>query len=114
VSGSGGADDFATQLAPARTFVFEQEAAELRARGLGQHLTPRDLLVIGATGPIDNEYRFADECARHKVLDLIGDLYLVGRPICGRLVAHRSGHTLNHALARRLLEQELTGHRGGC
>jgi len=98
-------DHFIEQLAPARTFVFEQEAAELRARGLGRHLSPKELLVISPKGPIDNQYRFADECARHKVLDLIGDLYLIGRPICGRIVAHKSGHSLNHLLARRLVEQ---------
>jgi len=104
-------DDFIQQLAPARTFVFEQEAAELRARGLGRHLSPKELLVISSKGPIDNQYRFADECARHKVLDLIGDLYLVGRPICGRIVAHKSGHSLNHLLARRLVEQVETSDR---
>lgn len=105
-NGSTGSDDFVSQLAPARTFVFEHEAAELRARGLGKHLTPRELLVISPDGPIDNAFRFPDECARHKVLDLIGDLYLVGRPIYGRLVAHKSGHHLNHLMAKRLLEQD--------
>jgi UDP-3-O-[3-hydroxymyristoyl] N-acetylglucosamine deacetylase/3-hydroxyacyl-[acyl-carrier-protein] dehydratase len=99
---------FATQIAPARTWVFEHEAQELQARGLGVHLTPRDLLVIAPDGPIDNEYRFADECVRHKVLDLIGDLYLLGRPVYGRLVAHKSGHELNHMMVRRLLQQEET------
>lgn len=99
-----GEDDFVRQLAPARTFVFEHEAIELRNRGIGKHLTPQDVLVINGSGPIENAYRFADECARHKTLDLIGDLYLVGRPIRGRLVAHKSGHELNHLLARRLLE----------
>jgi UDP-3-O-[3-hydroxymyristoyl] N-acetylglucosamine deacetylase/3-hydroxyacyl-[acyl-carrier-protein] dehydratase len=99
-------DDFITQLAPARTFVFKHEADELRARGLGQHLSPKELLVIAESGPIENSFRFADECARHKVLDLLGDLYLVGRPIRGRIFAHKSGHSLNHLLARRLLEQE--------
>jgi UDP-3-O-[3-hydroxymyristoyl] N-acetylglucosamine deacetylase/3-hydroxyacyl-[acyl-carrier-protein] dehydratase len=98
-------EDFATQLAPARTFVFEQEATELRARGLGKHLTPRDLLVISPDGPIDNQFRFADECARHKALDLIGDLYLLGRPVRGRIVAHKSGHELNHLLVRQLIRQ---------
>jgi UDP-3-O-[3-hydroxymyristoyl] N-acetylglucosamine deacetylase/3-hydroxyacyl-[acyl-carrier-protein] dehydratase len=101
-----GDDDFVSQLAPARTFVFEEEARELHARGLGQHLTPRDLLVISGNGPIDNEFRFADECARHKALDLIGDLFLIGRPLRGRIVACKSGHALNHLLAKRLLEQE--------
>lgn len=106
-----GADDFAGQLAPARTFVFESEAIELRNRGVGKHLSPKDLLVINDRGPIENQYRFADECARHKALDLIGDLYLVGRPIRGRLVAHKSGHELNHLLARRLLELQASNER---
>jgi UDP-3-O-[3-hydroxymyristoyl] N-acetylglucosamine deacetylase/3-hydroxyacyl-[acyl-carrier-protein] dehydratase len=106
-----GDDDFVTQLAPARTFVFKHEADELRARGLGQHLSPKDLLVIGQDGPIDNAFRFADECARHKVLDLLGDLHLVGRPIRGRIFAHKSGHSLNHLLAKRLLEQEAASDR---
>ena len=101
-----GDDDFISQVAPARTFVFEQEAQELRARGLGKHLTPKDLLVISPTGPIENQFRFADECVRHKVLDVIGDLYLAGRPIRGRIIAHKSGHELNHLLVRRLLEQQ--------
>ena len=101
-----GGDDFITQVAPARTFIFEKEAQELRARGLGKHLTPKDLLVISASGPIENTFRFADECVRHKVLDVIGDLYLAGRPIHGRIIAHKSGHELNHMLVRRLLEQQ--------
>ena len=101
-----GDDDFVHQLAPARTFVFDHEADELRSRGMGKHLSAKDLLVIGASGPIDNQFRFPDECVRHKILDLIGDLSLVGRPIRGRLVAHKSGHQLNHLLARKLLEQQ--------
>jgi UDP-3-O-[3-hydroxymyristoyl] N-acetylglucosamine deacetylase/3-hydroxyacyl-[acyl-carrier-protein] dehydratase len=106
-----GEDDFVHQLAPARTFVFEKEAQELRARGLGKHLSPKDLLVIAENGPIDNTFRFPDECARHKALDLIGDLYLVGRPIRGRLIAHKSGHELNHQLARKLLQQDESNSR---
>jgi UDP-3-O-[3-hydroxymyristoyl] N-acetylglucosamine deacetylase / 3-hydroxyacyl-[acyl-carrier-protein] dehydratase len=100
-----GEDDFVAQVAPARTFVFENEAVELRKRGLGTHLTHQDLLVISPQGPIENNYRFDNECVRHKVLDLIGDLALAGRPIRGRIVAHKSGHELNHMLVRRLLEQ---------
>lgn len=106
-----GDDDFVSQLAPARTFVFQDEANEMRSRGLGKHLTAKDLLVISRDGPIDNEFRFADECARHKALDLLGDLFLIGRPVRGRIVAFKSGHALNHLLARRLLEQEETAHR---
>lgn len=106
-----GGDDFQKEIAPARTFVFEHEAKELQSRGLGKHLTPRDLLVIAPSGPIDNAFRFADECVRHKVLDLIGDLYLAGRPVRGRIVAHKSGHELNHMLVRRLLDQEYSADR---
>jgi len=106
-----GDDDFVKHLAPARTFVFEEEARELRARGLGKHLSPKELLVISPNGPIDNDFRFVDECARHKVLDLIGDLSLVGRQIRGRIIAFRSGHRLNHMLARRLLEQDANYQR---
>ncbi len=106
-----GDDDFGKQIAPARTFIFEHEAQELRARGMGKHLTARDLLVISPRGPIENQYRFADECVRHKVLDLIGDIALAGRPIRGRILAHKSGHELNHLLVRRLLEQEETLNR---
>ncbi len=99
-----GRDDFATQIAPARTFLLEQEAHEFHARGLGRHLTERDIVVMGPDGPIDNQLRFADEHVRHKICDLIGDLALFGRPLCGRIVAYRSGHALNHALVRKLRE----------
>jgi len=105
LGGEEGAADFARQIAPARTWIFENEARELQARGLGTHLTARDLLVISPDGPVDNVFRFDDECARHKVLDLIGDLYLIGRPLRGRLVGHKSGHELNHMLARKLVQQ---------
>lgn len=109
--GKGDGEDFLTQVAPARTFVFENEAAELRSRGIGKHLSPAELLVIAPTGPIDNTFRFADECARHKLLDLLGDLYLVGRPVHGRIIARKSGHAMNHRLARRILEQEAVSGR---
>jgi len=97
-----GRDDFSSEIAPARTFSLEAEAAEMQARGIGAHLTTRDVLVIGPKGPVDNDFRFPDECARHKVCDLVGDLALLGRRLCGRLVAHRTGHEHNQALVRRL------------
>lgn len=99
-------DDFRKDLAPARTFVFAHEADDMRQRGMGEHLTYDDLVVIGENGPIENSFRFENEPVRHKVLDLLGDLSLVGRPVFGRLVAHKSGHELNHTLARRLLEMD--------
>ena len=70
------------------------------------------MLVIGKEGPIDNELRFEDEPVRHKLLDLIGDLALTGRAIQGRILAVRSGHALNHALARKLLDLDSNRHRG--
>ncbi|MGB2822948.1 MAG: UDP-3-O-acyl-N-acetylglucosamine deacetylase [Phycisphaerae bacterium] len=97
-----GSDDFAARIAPARTFSLEAEAAEMQARGIGTHLTAKDVLVVGPDGPIDNEYRFPDECARHKISDLIGDLSLFGRRLRGRIIAHKSGHEHNHALVRKL------------
>ncbi len=95
-------DAFVHSIAACRTFVTEAEAHALRARGVGRHLGPRDLLVFGSRGPIDNELRFADEPARHKILDLLGDLALCGFDLAGHVVAYRSGHALNVELARAL------------
>ena len=97
-----GKDDFLTQLAPARSFALESEARQLQEQGLCTHLTLKDILVMNAAGPIDNTLRFPDEHVRHKVCDLIGDLALLGSPVCGRIVAYHSGHDLNHALVRKL------------
>ncbi|MFO0973135.1 MAG: UDP-3-O-acyl-N-acetylglucosamine deacetylase [Phycisphaerae bacterium] len=100
-----GPDTFRHEICTARTFVFEFEAELLREQGLGKHLSYRDVVVIGRNGVIENEFRFPDEPARHKVLDLIGDLLLAGRPLCGRIYAHKSGHALNHELVRRLIAE---------
>lgn len=99
-------ETFVAQIAPARTFVLEDEARQLRAAGLGTHLTYDDVLVIGRDGPIENQYRGEDECVRHKILDLVGDLALAGAFIRGKIYAYRSGHHLNHELVRRLLESQ--------
>jgi UDP-3-O-[3-hydroxymyristoyl] N-acetylglucosamine deacetylase len=73
---------------------------------LGTQITTADLLVFGPRGPIDNSLRCANEPARHKILDLVGDLSLLNHDLHGHLVAYRSGHQLNvelvRALARRL------------
>ncbi len=101
-------ESFEANLAPARTFVLEREAEELRSSGLGKHLSHSDILVFGSDGPIENTLRFPDECVRHKILDLLGDMALFGRPLVGRIIARKSGHSLNHALVRQLrkLNQE--------
>jgi len=97
-------DDFCKEIAPARTFLLEEEARQFQAAGLGKHLTYNDVLVIGAEGVVGNQFRFPNECVRHKILDLVGDLYLAGRPIYGKILARKSGHALNHELVRKLLE----------
>jgi len=94
---------YRVDLAAARTFISAAEAERLRAAGLGLASTHRDLLVFGADGPIGNELRWPDECVRHKVLDLVGDLALVGRPLHAHVRARRSGHRLNGELAARLV-----------
>jgi UDP-3-O-acyl N-acetylglucosamine deacetylase len=101
---------FLRHLAGCRTFILESEADELRRQGLGSRTTPADLLVFGPRGPIGNRLRFANEPARHKVLDLIGDLSLLGADLCGHVVACRSGHPLNVELVRTLhLRRPLQG-----
>jgi len=97
-------DNFERHLAPARTFLLEAEAKQFQARGMGTHISPRDLLVINSDGPIKNSYRFPDECVRHKIVDLVGDLTLIGRAVKGRVVAYKSGHALNQQLVRKLYE----------
>lgn len=97
-------DSFCKEIAPARTFLLEEEARQFQAAGLGKHLTYADVVVIGPQGVIGNQFRFPDECVRHKILDLIGDIYLAGRPLYGKIIATRSGHSLNHELVRKLLE----------
>jgi len=104
-------DGFEANIAPARTFVLEKEAAELRAHGLGAHLGYQDIVVFGDEGPIENPLRFPDECVRHKILDLIGDLSLLGSALVGRIYARKSGHSLNHELVRALREQRDRAHR---
>ncbi len=104
-------DDYGSEIAPARTFSLRAEADALWAAGMCRHLTPRDALVIGEDGPIENAFRFPDECVRHKVLDVIGDLALAGIALQGKIVAQRSGHELNRRLARRLLEQSQSASR---
>jgi UDP-3-O-[3-hydroxymyristoyl] N-acetylglucosamine deacetylase len=97
---------FHMNLAPSRTFMLESEAAAMKAQGLGQRATCKDLLVFGKRGPIDNRLRFPDECVRHKLADMVGDLALAGCDLVGRFVAFRSGHRLNAELVRAIVAEE--------
>jgi len=93
---------FENEIAPARTFCLESEALDLLKRGFGKGADYENTLVIGKDGPVKNAYRFQDEPVRHKILDLMGDLYLLGASLKGHVVAVRSGHRLNLELVREL------------
>ncbi|MGI8980640.1 MAG: UDP-3-O-acyl-N-acetylglucosamine deacetylase [Pirellulaceae bacterium] len=99
------AASFRQELAPARTFILQEEADWLRQRGLGTRVTNQDLLVFGPEGVLDNELRFDNECVRHKALDLLGDLSLAGFDLAGQFIAYKSGHRLNAELVKVLLKE---------
>ncbi len=97
-------DGYTARVAPARTFCTQNEAQAFRAAGYFAHLGPGDVLIAGPAGPIDTTLRLPHEPAVHKLLDLLGDLALAGRPVFAKVTAYRSGHTLNHRLARALMD----------
>ncbi len=96
---------FERELAPARTFCLEQEAEAIRAKGLGKGADEHNTLVMGKDGPVGNVLRFPDECARHKVLDIVGDLFLLGYRVRGAVYAVKSGHSLNRELVKKIEAQ---------
>jgi UDP-3-O-[3-hydroxymyristoyl] N-acetylglucosamine deacetylase len=99
-------ETFVEEIAPARTFGFLKEVEMLRQRGLALGGSLDNAIVLGETGVLNqNALRFEDEFVRHKILDVIGDLSLVGYPVLGHLVAHRGGHALHTAFAARILEE---------
>ncbi|HSC29036.1 MAG TPA: UDP-3-O-acyl-N-acetylglucosamine deacetylase [Vicinamibacterales bacterium] len=98
-------ESFVEEIAPARTFGFLKEVEMLRQRGLALGGSLDNAIVLGETGVLNNALRFEDEFVRHKILDVIGDLSLVGYPVIGHLVAHRGGHALHTSFAARILEE---------
>jgi UDP-3-O-[3-hydroxymyristoyl] N-acetylglucosamine deacetylase len=97
-------DRYEEVIAPARTWGYERDAEALRRRGLALGASLENTLVIGGSGYL-NPPRFANEAARHKILDLVGDLALLGGEIAGYVIAVRAGHGLHVALARALRDQ---------
>ncbi len=95
-------DDFAQDLAPARTFCLEQEAKQLQEAGFGKGADFDNTLVVGDQGVIENTLRFDNEFARHKLLDLLGDLALLGMDLEAKIIASKSGHATNAKLVRKL------------
>lgn len=95
-------ETFINEISNARTFVLEQEVSALQSKGIGLRATPQNVLVFGEEGVIENSLRYEDECARHKILDCIGDFALIGCDLIGRFSATQSGHRLNHAIIREI------------
>ncbi len=95
-------DTFRREIAPARTFCMKREALLLLMLGFGRGADHNNTLVMGKRGPFRNVLRFPDEHVRHKMLDLMGDLSLAGIPICGHVVAVKSGHGINMELVKKL------------
>jgi len=106
-------DAFKAQLAPARTFCLEEEAAQLQSQGLGCGANYDNTLVVGKNGVVKNTLRFEDEFIRHKILDLLGDLYLLGSPLKAHVIAIRSGHSLNLKLVKKIAEQKTRSSLAG-
>lgn len=97
-------ESFVDEIAPARTFTFLKQVEMLRRRGLALGGSLDNAIVLGETGVLNSSLRFNDEFVRHKMLDVIGDLALVGHPIIGHLVADRGGHALHAEFARALVD----------
>jgi UDP-3-O-[3-hydroxymyristoyl] N-acetylglucosamine deacetylase len=98
-------ESFVEDIAPARTFTFLKDVEMLRQNGLALGGSLENAIVLGETGVLNNALRFEDEFVRHKILDAIGDLALVGYPVIGHLVAHRAGHALHTEFAAKILEE---------
>jgi UDP-3-O-[3-hydroxymyristoyl] N-acetylglucosamine deacetylase len=97
-------EDYVREIAPARTFGFLAEMRKLSEMGLANGGRLDNVILIGDEKVVNTKLRFPDEFARHKILDLLGDLYLLGRPIIGHVIASKTGHSDNLALVRRLLQ----------
>ena len=104
---------FKNELAPSRTFCLESEAKELQQQGLGRGANYENTLVVGGKGVIKNRLRYQDEFIRHKILDLFGDLYILGEPLSAHIIALKSGHSLNLKLARKVDQQRQRYSLGG-
>jgi UDP-3-O-[3-hydroxymyristoyl] N-acetylglucosamine deacetylase len=94
------------EIAPARTFGFMHEAEAMRQQGLIRGASTENAIVLSRDAVLNPPLRFADEFVRHKVLDLIGDLALIGKQILGSVVADRAGHAMHTALVSRLLRDK--------
>jgi UDP-3-O-[3-hydroxymyristoyl] N-acetylglucosamine deacetylase len=96
---------FVEEIAPARTFTFLKEVELLRQHGFALGGSLENAVVVGEAGILNSALRFDDEFVRHKILDVVGDMALLGVPLLGHVVAHRGGHGLHTAFAAQILEE---------
>ncbi|MEK7397854.1 MAG: UDP-3-O-acyl-N-acetylglucosamine deacetylase [Candidatus Poribacteria bacterium] len=111
VSFEFGEESFIKEIAPARTFCFRSEVELLKSKGLGKGGSNENVVVVNDDGKSDQPSRLDNEMARHKILDLIGDLYLLGGIPKASIVAIKSGHEINTKLVRKLIEQNQKSRR---
>lgn len=104
-------DVFAEQIAPARTYGFLRDMGVMRKNGLALGGSLDNAVVVGKRSVLNDTLRYPDEFVRHKILDLIGDLALLGRPLVGHVIARNGGHALNHQLLTAILESRASERR---
>ena len=96
---------YAVEIAPARTFGFEYELDQMRNMGLIRGASLQNAVCFDQTSVLNpGGLRFPDECCRHKALDLIGDLALIGKPLLGHVIAEKAGHAMHFALVNRIMQ----------
>jgi UDP-3-O-[3-hydroxymyristoyl] N-acetylglucosamine deacetylase len=96
-------DNFLKKIAPARTFGFKHEVEKLRAAGLARGGSVENCIVLDDGGVMNGPLRFRDEFVRHKILDLVGDLALIGRPLVGAITAYKAGHAMHSKFVEQIL-----------
>jgi UDP-3-O-[3-hydroxymyristoyl] N-acetylglucosamine deacetylase / 3-hydroxyacyl-[acyl-carrier-protein] dehydratase len=105
-------DTFEKEIAPARTFCFLREVRMLQEQGLIKGGSLENAIVIGDESILNDELRFPDEFVRHKILDLLGDMYLLGHPVRGHVIAVKSGHPLHVNFSRQIKRSLMNGKHG--
>jgi UDP-3-O-acyl N-acetylglucosamine deacetylase len=99
-----GLESYKTEIAPARTFGFVDNIKNFEGEGLGEGGKLNNVILVDDEKIVNTSLRFEDEFARHKVLDILGDMYLLGRPIIGKIIAKKTGHTDNITLLKKIQE----------
>jgi UDP-3-O-[3-hydroxymyristoyl] N-acetylglucosamine deacetylase/3-hydroxyacyl-[acyl-carrier-protein] dehydratase len=107
-------ETFETEIAPARTFGFLSEAKQLRDAGLIKGVSLENAIAFDDASILNENLRFPDECVRHKILDLVGDMYLLGRPLRGHVIAVKSGHATHVKLSQEIAKALKNGSKNGA